>query len=140
MELPGHRPGASRKGNFIFIVPPDPARAGLVGHLPTNIPARPPRKSFFSYLLSCGFWGRESDRNTSKNLRKLLGQRPGLPGKVISFYIVPLDPAHSARLAGHVPAKRTILFLARGNRRYRFVAGSMDLNRDPTISDQRIPL
>ena len=27
----------------------------------------------------------------------------GLPGKVISFYIVPLDPAHSAGLAGHVP-------------------------------------
>jgi hypothetical protein len=39
---------------------------------------------------------------------KLLGHRPGLPGKVTSFYIVPLDPAHSAGLAGHVPAKRTI--------------------------------
>ena len=29
---------------------------------------------------------------------------PGLPGNVISSYIVPLDPARSARLAGHVPA------------------------------------
>jgi hypothetical protein len=27
-----------------------------------------------------------------------------LPGKVISFYIVPLDPALKAGLAGHVPA------------------------------------
>jgi hypothetical protein len=42
---------------------------------------------------------------------KLLGHRPGLPGNVTSFYIVPLDPVHSARLAGQVPAKRTILFL-----------------------------
>ena len=39
---------------------------------------------------------------------KLLGHRPGLPGNVTSLYIVPLDPAHSAGLAGHVPAKRTI--------------------------------
>jgi len=31
--------------------------------------------------------------------------RPGLPGKVISFHIVPLDPAYKAGLAGHVPAK-----------------------------------
>jgi hypothetical protein len=29
----------------------------------------------------------------------------GLPGKVISFYIVPLDPAYKAGLAGHVPVK-----------------------------------
>jgi hypothetical protein len=36
---------------------------------------------------------------------KLFGHRPGLPGNVISFYIVPLDPAHSAGLAGHVPVK-----------------------------------
>jgi hypothetical protein len=28
-----------------------------------------------------------------------------LPGKVISFYIVPLDPAYKAGLAGHVPVK-----------------------------------
>jgi hypothetical protein len=34
---------------------------------------------------------------------KLSGLRPGLPGKVISFHIVPLDPAHKAGLAGHVP-------------------------------------
>ena len=35
---------------------------------------------------------------------KLPGHRPALPGNVVSFYIVPLDPAHSAWLAGHVPA------------------------------------
>jgi len=33
------------------------------------------------------------------------GKRPGLPGNVISFYIVPLDPAHSAGLVEHVPVK-----------------------------------
>jgi len=31
----------------------------------------------------------------------------GLPGKVISFYIVPLDPAYRAGLAGHVPVNLT---------------------------------
>jgi len=36
---------------------------------------------------------------------KLPGHRPGLPGKVISFHIVPLDPAYKAGLAVHVPAK-----------------------------------
>ena len=30
---------------------------------------------------------------------------PGLPSNVISFYIVPLDPAHSAGLAGHAPVR-----------------------------------
>jgi len=35
--------------------------------------------------------------------------------------------------------KRAILFFARGNSRYGFVAGSMGLDRDPKISDQRIP-
>ena len=30
----------------------------------------------------------------------------GLHGKVISFHIVPLDPAYKAELAGHVPAKQ----------------------------------
>jgi hypothetical protein len=35
--------------------------------------------------------------------------------------------------------KRTLLSLAEGNSRYLFVAGSMGLDRDPTISDQRIP-
>jgi hypothetical protein len=56
------------------------------------------------YPLGYGFWGRESDRNTSKNL-----------------------------------IKRTILFFAKSNSHYRFVAGSMGLESDPTISDQRIP-
>ncbi len=82
----------------------------------------------------------ESVKDVSKNLMKLLGQMPGLPGNVTLIYIVPLTPVHSAGLAGHVPAKRTILFIARDNSRYRFVAGSMSLDRDPTISDQRIPL
>ncbi len=36
---------------------------------------------------------------------KLPAHRPGLPGKVISFYIVPLDPTYMAGLAGHVPVK-----------------------------------
>ena len=40
---------------------------------------------------------------------KLHGLRPGLPGKVISFHIVPLAPNYPARggtgLAGHIPAK-----------------------------------
>jgi hypothetical protein len=31
--------------------------------------------------------------------------RRGFPGKVISFYIVSLDPAHSAWLSGHAPVK-----------------------------------
>ena len=43
---------------------------------------------------------------------KLSGHRPGLPGNVISLYIVPLDPAHSAGLAGHVPVKHKEIFLA----------------------------
>ena len=98
--------------------------------------------------LDDGFRGREFDRNTCKNLMKLLGRRPGLPGKVTSSYIVPLDPAQSAGLAGHVPAKRsvrppeswrTILSFAKGNSCHVFVAGSMGSDRDPTISDQRIP-
>jgi hypothetical protein len=31
------------------------------------------------------------------------GHRQELPGKVISFHIVPLDPAYEAGLTGHVP-------------------------------------
>ena len=34
---------------------------------------------------------------------KLPGHRPGLPGKVISFHIVPLDPSYKSGLAEHVP-------------------------------------
>jgi hypothetical protein len=37
---------------------------------------------------------------------KLPAHRAGLPGKVISFYIVPLDPAYEAGLTGHIPANR----------------------------------
>jgi len=40
-----------------------------------------------------------------KSKEKLSGHWPELPGKVISFHIVPLDPAYKAGLAGHVPAK-----------------------------------
>ncbi len=36
---------------------------------------------------------------------KLPGHKLGLPGKVISFHIVPLNPAYKAGLAGHVPVK-----------------------------------
>jgi len=36
---------------------------------------------------------------------KLLGHRPGLPGKEITFLIVPLDPAYKAGLAAHLPVK-----------------------------------
>jgi hypothetical protein len=42
------------------------------------------------------------------NLRlkvKLPGHRPGLPGKVISFNIVPLDVTYKAGLAGYVPVR-----------------------------------
>ena len=35
---------------------------------------------------------------------KLPGHRQGLPGNVISFYIVPLAPAHRAGITGHIPA------------------------------------
>jgi hypothetical protein len=34
-----------------------------------------------------------------------LSMSNGLPGKVISLCIVPLDLAYKARLTGHVPAK-----------------------------------
>ena len=34
------------------------------------------------------------------------------PGNVASFYIVPLDPAHKARLGGHLPVTSTKLLIA----------------------------
>jgi hypothetical protein len=37
---------------------------------------------------------------TTTRMVKLPGNRPGLPGNVISFYIVPLDPAPACRQAG----------------------------------------
>jgi hypothetical protein len=36
---------------------------------------------------------------------KLPVHSAGLPGKVISFYIVPLNPAYKGGLAGHGPVK-----------------------------------
>jgi len=36
---------------------------------------------------------------------KLPAHRAWVPGKVFSFYNVPLDPAYKAGLAGHVPVK-----------------------------------
>jgi len=36
---------------------------------------------------------------------KLPAHRAGLPGKEISFFIVPLEPAYKAGLAGHLPVK-----------------------------------
>jgi hypothetical protein len=38
---------------------------------------------------------------------KLPAVKAGLPGNVISFYIVPLYPAYKAGLAGHVPVNLT---------------------------------
>jgi len=39
VKLPAHRAAASRKGNFILMVPLDPAyKAGLTGHLPAKEP------------------------------------------------------------------------------------------------------
>ncbi len=40
-----------------------------------------------------------------KSKVKLPAHRAGLPGIVISFHIVPLNPAYKAGLAGHVPVK-----------------------------------
>jgi hypothetical protein len=37
---------------------------------------------------------------------KLHAHRAGLPGDKISFFIMPLDPAYKAVLAGHLPAKK----------------------------------
>ena len=37
LKLPAYRVAASRKGNFFYIVPLDPAyKAGLAGHLPVK--------------------------------------------------------------------------------------------------------
>ena len=49
---------------------------------------------------------------------KLPGHRPALPGKAISFHIVPLNPSHKAGLAGHVPVNsilKVFLELSRTN-------------------------
>jgi hypothetical protein len=49
MKLPGHRPGASRKGNFIFIVPLGPTRAGAYGAPAGQYPRSPSVKiNFFT--------------------------------------------------------------------------------------------
>jgi hypothetical protein len=42
---------------------------------------------------------------------KLPAHRAELPGKEMSFLIVPLDPAYKAGLAGHLPVKRIVLQL-----------------------------
>jgi hypothetical protein len=39
---------------------------------------------------------------------KLPAHSTGLPGKVILFYIVLLDPAYKVGLAGHVPVKNEV--------------------------------
>ena len=36
---------------------------------------------------------------------KLPARTAGLPGNVLSFYIVPLDPAYKAGVAGHFPVR-----------------------------------
>ena len=40
---------------------------------------------------------------------KLPAHRAGLPGKVISFYIVSLNSAYTAGLAGHIPVNVFVL-------------------------------
>ena len=42
--------------------------------------------------------------------------RVGLPGNVISLNIVPLEPARSAGLAGHVPARLASFMIYRSNK------------------------
>ena len=64
--------------------------------------------------LGDAFLGREFGRDTCKNLMKRSVRPP------VSW--------------------RTILSLAKGNSYDAFVADSMGLDRDPKISDQRIPL
>jgi hypothetical protein len=51
---------------------------------------------------------------------KLPPTRPGLPGKVISFHIVPLAP-YKVGPAGHVPANSLILKQMSPNRRHFIV-------------------
>ena len=53
----------------------------------------------FSMRIQYGFMN-------STGFVKLPGHRPALPGNAISFYIVDLDPAYKAGLAGHVPVNR----------------------------------
>ena len=42
---------------------------------------------------------------------KLADHRPGLPGKVISFHIVPLAPACKAGLQRHIPVMFVVPFI-----------------------------
>jgi hypothetical protein len=65
------------------------------------------------YPLGDGSWGREFDRNTCNNLMKRSVRPP--------------------------VSRRTILSFAKGNSRYAFMGGLMGLDRDPQISDQKIP-
>jgi hypothetical protein len=41
----------------------------------------------------------------SNGVNRKIGRALKLPGNVIFFYIVPLYPAHSTGLAGHVPVR-----------------------------------
>ena len=47
---------------------------------------------------------RDNVLNFNENL-KLAAHRAGLPGNEILFLIVPLDPAYTVGLAGHLPVK-----------------------------------
>jgi hypothetical protein len=84
---------------------PFPIESDQVSHLmskttPTLLLNNPHLNTIWSFHLpSIPKWSSEFSPEV-----KLPGHRPGLPDNVISFYIVPLDPAHSAGLAGHVPA------------------------------------
>jgi hypothetical protein len=63
-----------------------------------EIPSDRPRRQYRKQNYDC--------YQPTDEIAKLPGHRPGLPGKVISFHIVPLDPAYKAGLAVHVPVKR----------------------------------
>jgi hypothetical protein len=43
---------------------------------------------------------------------KLPVHRAGLPGNEISFFIVPLDPAYKAGLAGHLPVDNLMGYIS----------------------------
>jgi hypothetical protein len=68
MKLPGHRPGASRKGNFIFIVPLGPTRAGAYGAPAGQYPRSPSvRINFFTPSIT-DLNPSEFDRDAGENL------------------------------------------------------------------------
>ncbi len=72
-----------QKQDHLFFLQPEPARFSLSGFSRDDHVSE-------EFRMERGEW-------------KLLGLWPGLPGRGISFYIVPLDAAHKAAFTGHVP-------------------------------------